>query len=72
MEPKNDKLIQLHWQFKDGTTEMRAQREVSSPEEERAFMEEMNEDRPLPEGVIWRFVPEGAKEFVMTHAENRI
>lgn len=63
-------LIQLHWQYKDGKTDERAQREIASHDELREFIAEIEKSHPLPEGAVWLFVPESSKHFVMTHAEE--
>ncbi|KKL46265.1 hypothetical protein LCGC14_2347270 [marine sediment metagenome] len=59
-------ILQLHWQFKDGTTEMRAQRGLNSLTELKAFVTEVKKDHPLPEGAVWMCCNEDSKHFVMT------
>lgn len=56
-------LHQLHWQFKDGTTEMRAQRDINSYEDVRLFMVETNKDHPLPEDAIWMMCNDKSEHF---------
>jgi hypothetical protein len=69
-------LLQLHWQFKDGTTEMRAQREFDLPYDEdesrklRHWIGEVQAEHPLPEGACWTLVKEDSKLFVGTRKEE--
>ena len=48
-------LWQLHWQFRDGTTEMKAQRDLNESHinEMRIFVRETCEAYPIPKGVVW-------------------
>jgi hypothetical protein len=46
-------LYQLHWQFKDGHTEMQAQRDIVSFEESREFVKETQESHPVPDDAVW-------------------
>lgn len=59
-------LYQLHWQFEDSTTDMKAQKELSSFEEKRAWMKEVNKDHPLPKGAVWMMCSSKSKRFVWT------
>jgi len=59
-------LFQLHWQYKDGTTEMRTQRNIDSPDEMKAFVKETQEAHPLPDGAVWMACNEKSKDFVLT------
>jgi hypothetical protein len=61
MKPK---LCQAHWQFKDGSTEMRSQFEFTNNEELRVGLHEAREDHPLPEGAIWIWCDEKSPDFV--------
>lgn len=56
-------LLQLHHQFKDGTTEMCAQREVDTNAEIKKFIEDTKVSHPLPEGAMWLAVPEDSPQF---------
>lgn len=62
-------LYQLHWQYKDGTTEMKAQREITSHDEMREFIKEIIESRPLPDGIIWMACNEKSEHFVLAKSE---
>ncbi len=57
-------LYQLHWQFPDGHTEMKAQRDVTSGKELEQFVVETREGHPLPGKVVWVCIPETSKYFV--------
>lgn len=57
-------LYQLHWQFDDDRTEMKAQRNLKTFEECRAFVDETFRDHPLPEDARWLLVDEKSKYFV--------
>lgn len=58
-------LVQLHWQHKDGSTDMRAQREIGFYGEMAVFLKETREDHPLPEGATWMACTEESKHFVL-------
>ena len=55
----------MHWQYKNGTTEMKAQREISSHDEMREFVKETQKNHPLPRGAIWMVCNEKSKHFVL-------
>jgi len=59
-------LYQLHWQYKDGTTDMKVQKEIASNDELRIFIKETQSDHPLPGGAIWMACDEESAHFVMT------
>jgi len=61
-------LQQLHWQFKNGTTEMRAQQEISTDAEMKAFWKETKKRHPLPEGAQWLLCDESSEHFVWVAA----
>ena len=63
-------LWQLHWQYKDGTTDMRAQRGINSRDEMHAFVKETMKDHPLPNGANWMACNEKSKHFVFTEADE--
>ena len=63
-------ILQLHHQFKDGKTEMCAQREVNDNYDLQKFIDETIPDYPLPEGAVWLAVPEDSPKFVMTTLEQ--
>jgi hypothetical protein len=65
-------LVQLHHQFKDGTTICRAQRDVTGSEELAAFVKETIESDPLPEGAGWIACLEGSPFFVGVKKESPI
>lgn len=56
-------LIQLHHEFRDGRTEMCAQREVGDQEELEKFFAETVASHPLPEGAMWLAIPEDSPRF---------
>jgi hypothetical protein len=60
-------ILQFHWQYKDGHTEFKAQREVASNEDVRACVKELKAEFPLPEGSmwpVWLMCEEGSEHFV--------
>lgn len=57
-------LLQLHWQF-DDRTEMRAQREIISQKELKAWVDETKREHPLPKGAQWMLCNEKSEYFVM-------
>jgi len=56
--------MQIHWQFKDGATEMIAQRDINSNEEMREFVKETSTNHPLPDGAIWMACDVNSQHFV--------
>ena len=63
-------LHQLHWQYKDGNTEMRAQKDINSHDELIAFSKEAQKEHPLPNGAIWMVCNEKSNHFVFTNKDN--
>jgi len=63
-------LIQLHWQYKDGTTNMRAQRDIKDSQEMRKFVDEMWKSQPPPKGAVWMACNEKSEHFVFMKAED--
>ena len=59
--------IQLHWQFKDGTTKLQAQRVISCTAEMRSFVRETKKNHAIPENAIWMACNEESEHFVFTH-----
>ncbi len=57
-------LLQLHWQFRDGHTEMRSQTDVSTQEEIKKWVLETNLEHPLPEDAEWVMCDEESEHFV--------
>ena len=57
-------LLQLHWKYKDGRTVMKAQQEINSYDEMRAFVKETQEEYPLSDGVFWIACNESSKDFI--------
>jgi len=68
--PNSGKLLQLHWQYKNGTSEMRTQREISSIEELLLFVRETQNGHPLPEGAQWLACNEKSEYFWKTTKEQ--
>ena len=62
-------LYQLHWQFKDGTTDMRSQREIASHDSHERnklihdWVAETKKDHPLPAGAQWMMCNKESKDF---------
>lgn len=46
-------LYQLHHQFKDGHTEMQAQREITNNKEMGEWLQEIQTSHPLPKNASW-------------------
>ena len=66
-------LIQLHHQFKEGHTEMCAQREIDPRhrhKELRSFVEDTKGSHPLPDNAQWLFVTEKSRFFVWAKHED--
>ncbi len=63
-------LYQLHWQFKDGHTEMRSQTDVGARKEIKTWILETKLEHPLPEGAQWLMVNEDSKYFLWAVAES--
>ena len=60
-------LIQMHHQYKDGRpTDFVAQREINGPDEHSAWMKELWETDPPPEGAMWMVCTEKSRHFLMT------
>jgi len=72
MTIKTKRLYQLHWQFTDGHTEMRAQAEIGSEDELRTWQREVADRHPLPIGALWMICNEKSRHFVMTSEEPYI
>ena len=73
-EGKEQMLYQLHWQFKDGHTEMRAQKEFSikkshtNPKEMVEWTKDVQKKHPLPEGAEWMMCTEESEFFLLAVA----
>ena len=63
-------LIQVHHQFRNGTTNMCVQADLNTQTELNKLLEETAKTHPLPENAIWMWCKEGAKDFVMTSKEE--
>jgi len=69
-------LLQLHYQYEDGTIEFVAQTDIdistedNGRKEERDWMLEVAKDYPLPSGAIWMWCTENSKYFVLTQKET--
>lgn len=61
-------LFQLHWQFGDRTTEMKAQSEIDTNEEMKIWHNKVAKKHPLPKGAIWMVCNEKSKHFVIAVA----
>ena len=58
--------FQLHWQFRDGTIKLQAQRDISCTAEMRAFVRETQKNHAIPENAIWMACNEKSEHFVFT------
>jgi len=61
-------LLQIHWQFKDGHTDMRAQKDID-PENQRElslWVEEVKRGHPLPAEAMWMICNEKSEYFSLT------
>jgi len=65
---KKSCLIQLHHQFRDGSTKICAQRKVNNNSELQTFFEEIKLSHPLPKNAQWLTCAEESKYFVMVPA----
>ena len=63
-------IWQLHWQYRDNTTDMRAQRDINSNDEMRLFVKETQESQPLPNNALWMACNEKSKHFVGVRKNN--
>ena len=54
---------QLHFQHKDGTSTVRAQRDVSSIDEMQTFIKETKSNHSIPEGDTWMACNESSRYF---------
>ena len=63
-------LLQLHHQFKYGTTQMCSQREINSSKENEEWIEETKKSHPLPEGAEWMACNEQSEYFVRTRIKD--
>ncbi len=66
-------LLQLHWQFKNGVTRMRAQRDFTFNypiSEMQEWVRDIRERHPLPEGAIWMMCDKKSRYFVGTIKEG--
>jgi hypothetical protein len=59
-------LQQLHYQFKDGHTEFIAQNDITNHDEFRTWLEDVNQNHPLPDGAQWLVCNEDSEYFVWT------
>ena len=58
-------LHQLHWEYRDGTTDMRAQRDINSVEDARLFVADAHKTQPLPDDATWLMCNEQSRHFVL-------
>ncbi len=65
-------LLQIHHQFKDGTTNMCAQREINSHSEVMKFMEDTEISHPLPEDAHYLCCDEKSKHFWIMKNEGEV
>ena len=70
-------ILQMHWQFRDGTTEMRSQIEITGDhngnERQRLveFVRDTQKKHPLPDKAIWMLCNELSRHFVVTTCAGR-
>ena len=68
-------IYQMQHQFKDGTTEMKMQREFKKSDEKKwdfacEFISEAKKEFPLPEGVQWFLCSDEHPRFKWTVADE--
>ena len=59
-------LIQIHHQFRDGKTEMVAQKDIQGQKQLSEYINELNISHPLPENAIWMWCDKISPHFVWT------
>jgi hypothetical protein len=57
-------LQQLHYQFKDGRTQFIAQKKIANHDEFRNWLEDINQNHPLPDGAQLLVCNEDSEYFV--------
>lgn len=59
-------IWQMHWQYRDGTTEMKAQRDLdeSDIQNMRSFVKATIEAYRLPDKAMWMICNEKSEHFV--------
>ncbi len=57
-------LLQLHWQFKDGHTEMKSQTDADIQKEIKKWVLETKLEYPLPEDAKWLMCNEESEHFL--------
>lgn len=57
-------IHQMHWQFRDGTTELKAQKDVEYIDDMRVFVRDTRKEFPLPDGAMWLTCNKESKHFV--------
>jgi len=62
---KKSCLIQLHHQFRDGSTKICAQREIEDYNQMGVFLDETKASHPLPANAQWLACTIESKHFVM-------
>lgn len=69
-------LYQIHWQFKDGKTEMRSQKDIDASNlfakaaALKRWIAEAKEDHPLPKGAQWLVCNKKSEHFLWAVAEE--
>lgn len=64
-------LYQLHWQYRDGTTDIKAQKDITSGnafrfrDELSLFIKETQEAHSIPNNAIWMVCNEKSEHFIM-------
>ena len=57
-------LVQLHHQFKDGHTEMKAQNDIVTNEQMGSWFKEIRGRHPLPDNAQWLVCTDESEHFV--------
>ena len=65
-----ENLVQLHHQYKDGTTKFCSQTNNTSHKKFRKFVFETEKKYPIPAGAIWLACNEDSKHFIKTHKDQ--
>ena len=64
------RLVQLHYQFKDGHTEFVAQKEIDTWDEMYEWFQDIKLDNIPPDNANWLAVEKDSKYFIKTYDDN--
>lgn len=57
-------ILQLHWLYRDGHSEFRAQADINSPEDLYEWVKGVKERHPLPKDCEWLCCDETSPNFM--------